>query len=144
MHGGRAALAAVALLLVTACGAKSRQVSSDTTRVPPANAQTAENRLALGEQVYKTLCSACHTMDAPPTLAPPMTHVARHYRQAFTNADSAIASIMDFVRKPSAEKSKMPQRAIQRFGLMPALNIPEDRLHAVAEYVWSLPEPAGH
>lgn len=110
----------------------------------PMEFATAADSLAKGKQVYETICFACHTMESPATLAPPMTHVARHMRQAFTDRDSAIAHIVDFIRNPSAERSKMPARVRERYGLMAPLQLPEDQLRAVAAYVWSLPDPAPH
>lgn len=107
--------------------------------------ETPEELLRRGEQVFQTVCSACHSMDAPYKAAPPMTHVAKHYRDEFTNGDSAIAHIVSFLQNPSPERSKMPPRAIERFGLMPSQgHLSEDQLRAVATYVWSLPNPAPH
>jgi cytochrome c len=131
-------------LLLAACGAPG-------THGGPAQAEPAAARaddaapaaqLALGEQVFDRLCSACHTMEAPPGAAPPMTHVARHYREAFADRNEGVEHMAAFIRAPSTERSVLPARARERWGLMPPLILPEAELRAVAEYVWQLPAPA--
>jgi mono/diheme cytochrome c family protein len=148
MHGKTMVLLAT-LLIITGTGVakafhdagpgEARIATELRSRIP-----AADDPLALGKQVYETLCIACHTMESPATLAPPMTHVARHIRQAFTDADSAVAHIVEFVRRPSEERSKMPARVRERYGLMAPLDLPEAQLRAVAAYIWSLPDPAPH
>ena len=101
--------------------------------VPPA--------LQEGERIYREICTVCHTMDPPPNLAPPMSHVARHLRQAFEEEEAAVAHIVSFVPKPDAERSILPEMAQERFGLMPALPLPQSSLEAVARYVWFLGSP---
>jgi cytochrome c len=103
--------------------------------------QSSEAQLALGEQLFQRVCSACHSLEAPPRAAPPMTHVARHYRQAFADPADGMAHIVEFVRAPSADRSVLPAHARERWGLMPPLSLPDAELEAVARYVWQLPEP---
>ena len=105
----------------------------------------SETELAEGKRLYETVCVSCHTMDPPPKLAPPMSHVARRYRMSFASEADAVAHIVAYVRKPEAARSKMPPMAIERFGLMPALPLAEPQLRAVARYIWSLDGAhAGH
>jgi cytochrome c5 len=101
--------------------------------VPPA--------LQEGERIYREICAVCHTMDPPPNLAPPMSHVARHLRQAFQEEDAAVAHIVSFVPEPDAERSILPEMARERFGLMPALPLPQSSLEAVGRYLWFLATP---
>jgi cytochrome c len=115
----------------------------DGAHVHGASAALAAYDLALGEATYRAVCSACHTIDAPPSAAPPMSHVARHYRDAIPDTDAAVARIAAFVRDPAAERSVLPAHAVERWGLMPPLDLPEEQLRAVAAYVLSLPEDAG-
>lgn len=146
MYGRATALVAIALW-VGACGGGASQtarVAAPSASEMQVSLEAVESQLDLGKRTFETMCIACHTMDSPPTLAPPMTHVARHYRRAFEDEAEAIEHIVNFIRNPSHEASKMPERARERFGLMPALHLPEDQLRAVAAYVWSLPEPAPH
>jgi cytochrome c len=129
-------------LLLAACGGAGAH-GGPAVAEPAARADDAAPaaQLALGEQVFDRLCSACHTMDAPPGAAPPMTHVARHYREAFADRNEGVEHMTAFIRAPSAERSVLPARARERWGLMPPLILPEAELRAVAEYVWQLPAP---
>lgn len=119
------------LTLVTALAAPVALAAQDA---PP----SPETVLAEGKRLYETVCVSCHTMDPPPKLAPPMTHVARHYRQAFTSEEEAVAAMVAYLRKPDAARSKMPKMAHERFGLMPAVPLSEPQLRAVSRYVWTL------
>jgi cytochrome c len=138
---------AASLVALVAC---ARSMPGGTGSPEPAQAaaphhaqQSAEAQLALGEQLFQRVCSACHSLEGPPQMAPPMTHVARHYRQAFGDRERGTAHMVAFVREPSAERSVLPAHARERWGLMPPLPLPEAELRAVAEYVWQLPEPGG-
>jgi cytochrome c len=111
------------------------------TTAPRYAQESAEAQLALGEQVFQRVCSACHSLEAPPRAAPPMTHVARHYRQAFADPADGVTRMVEFLRAPSAEESVLPAHARERWGLMPPQPLPEAELAAVARYVWQLPEP---
>jgi len=131
------------LLLLAGSGTAAAQGRAAPAPRPGA-AEPSAALLAEGKQVYESVCTGCHSMESPATLAPPMTHVAKHYRQAFSERDSAVAHIITFVRNPAAERSKMPAHVQERFGLMPALPLPDEQLRAVATYIWSLPDPAAH
>ena len=104
----------------------------------PAAQRDVPEELAEGARLFDYICSQCHTVDPPPNLAPPMTHVARHLRQRFSTEDEAVAFILSFVPAPTAEASVMPAMAVERFGLMPPLPLPPELLTEVARYVWFL------
>lgn len=91
-----------------------------------------------GERIYKETCALCHTMDPPPNLAPPMSHVARHLRESFADEAAAVAHVVDYLPAPAAERSILPEMARERFGLMPAQTLPRNLLEAVGRYVWFL------
>lgn len=91
-----------------------------------------------GELTFRVVCAACHTIDPPIAKAPPMSHIARRYRQAFATEAEGIEAIVQWVSKPDTARSQMPPHAIQRFGLMPAFPLPEAQLREVAKYVWDL------
>lgn len=92
-----------------------------------------------GKRIFETLCVACHTMESPARLAPPMKHIVSHYRDAF-KADSAgaIAHIAAYLLEPAAERSKLPKEAIDTYGVMPAQALTKPQAAAVAQYVWRL------
>lgn len=107
-----------------------------------ASPMQAQDATPNGELTYRVVCAACHTLNPPYEKAPPMTHIARHYRQAFATEAEGVEAIVQWVTKPEVARSKMPAHAIERFGLMPAFPLPEAQLRDVAKYVWSLGAPA--
>jgi mono/diheme cytochrome c family protein len=120
--------ALAALGALAACAAAAPAQTRDS--VPP------------GELTFRVVCAACHTLNPPYDKAPPMTHIARHYRQAFATEAEGVEAIVQWVIKPEVARSKMPAHAIERFGLMPAFPLPEAQLREVAKYVWALGAPA--
>lgn len=91
-----------------------------------------------GKATFETVCSTCHTMDAPPTKAPPMTHVARRYRMIFPSEAEGVAAITAWIAHPDTARSRMPAMAVARFGVMAPLPLPEAQRREVARYVWRL------
>ena len=91
-----------------------------------------------GEQVVEYVCSQCHSMEPPPLTAPPLSHLARHLRQSFTSVDDAVSHVVSFAPAPEAERSILPARAQERFGLMPPQPLPAPMLEAAARYIWTL------
>jgi mono/diheme cytochrome c family protein len=91
-----------------------------------------------GERIFKEICSVCHTMDPPPNLAPPMSHVARHLRQEFDTEDAAVAHVVEYLPAPARERSILPDMPHERFGLMAPQPLPAELLEAVGRYVWFL------
>jgi cytochrome c len=137
--------AALAALFVGGCSAGAADRLN--TRMEPSPSSVAqpaavEARLALGREVFDRACAACHTVEPPPRLAPPMSHVAAHYRQAFADPEAGVAHIAGFVQSPTRETTRLPARATERWGLMPPVVLPEAEREAVALYVWHLAETA--
>ncbi|MCC6769764.1 MAG: cytochrome c [Gemmatimonadaceae bacterium] len=98
--------------------------------------------IARGREIVTTLCAACHVEASPHKLAPPLSHVSNRYRMQLVHRDSALARITAWIKEPARDRSLMPAQAIERFGLMAPLPIPEEQRRAAAAYVWSLSEGA--
>lgn len=127
------------VLLCAASILAGRSVTPDhLTRFPQ------DTILARGQKVFATVCHACHTVDPPPTLAPPMSHVARHYRQAEPAPAAAVQRIAAWVAEPTDARSLLPPQARTRWGLMPPLLLPAEERVAVGHYVLSLADSAAH
>lgn len=102
--------------------------------------EPTDSVLLEGKQTFDQVCSACHTLEPPPNLAPPMRMVSMHLRQAFPGEEEAVAHVLAYLPAPDTAKAVMPAHAIERFGLMPAQPLPPEMLEKVARYVWSLSE----
>jgi cytochrome c len=98
--------------------------------------------LAKGRAIVGTICAACHTEQPPPKTAPPLSHVARRYRMMTSDSAAALARITAWIAAPAKDRSLMPSMAIDRFGLMAPLPLPEDQRRAAAAYVLSLADSA--
>ena len=95
-----------------------------------------------GESIYRSSCMVCHSLAPPPKAAPPVKGLARHYREAFKSKREAVDRMVAFMKKPDASKAVCQEEAIRRFGLMPAMSLPESDLRAVSEWVWDQYDPA--
>lgn len=94
-----------------------------------------------GEQLYKRYCKRCHSMEPPPKFGPPVKGIAMHYREAFLEKEPAVKHMVAFMQKPDAAISKCRPEAVERFGLMPAMNLPEEKLRIVSDWFWEQYDP---
>ena len=125
-------------LVVGACGG---QESAESETLEPSELAAvsdveADSEHARGEAVFNSVCVACHTLEPPPNLAPPMMAVAGHYRDAFDTREEGVAAIAAWIESPSPEHSQLGAMAIDRFGLMAPLVLPDSLRFAVAGWVW--------
>lgn len=96
-----------------------------------------------GKTTFETICAACHSVNPPAKLAPPMSHVSRYYKRTMTNEAEFVEAVVRWVREPDRARSKMPPHVFDNFAIMPAFPLPEPQLREVAKYIWTLavPEP---
>lgn len=94
--------------------------------------------VAQGEEVFRSLCSECHSLNPPPKLAPPMSLIAAAVRQATEDRRAFTDHVVGYVQAPSEDRSLMPAEAIRNFGLMPAQTVGRERLLSAAAYMWTL------
>ena len=90
-----------------------------------------------GLTLMKTNCFSCHSPNAnfENRLAPPMIAIKKHYITEGVSKKQFIKDFSEFIKKPSAEKSKMPG-AVNRFGLMPVMAFTDKQLKTIAEYIY--------
>ncbi|NTU53657.1 MAG: cytochrome c [Chlorobiaceae bacterium] len=94
-----------------------------------------------GAIVFERNCSVCHSVNPPPKSAPPIIPLANRYHQRFQMKEQGVAFMIAYLKKPDKQKS-IDQQAVARFGLMPAIQLPDTELRAVAEWFWNQSNPA--
>jgi|GEM_PF-1298841 len=87
-----------------------------------------------GKKSYQ-VCTACHNPELDPPLAPPMFGVQRRYGMMYPDKQEFIQSVVSFVRHPAMDKAIM-RRAVQKKGLMPAMDLPQEQLTDIATYIY--------
>ena len=145
-------MSTVVLLSVTGEGTLRQPLAAETaiTWKMPSTARatsaivvaTDTALLARGKAIVGTIYSACHTEQPPPKTAPPLSHVARRYRIMAGDSAAALARLTAWIAAPAKDRSLMPAMAIDRFGLMAPLPLPEEQRLAAAAYVLSLADSA--
>ncbi len=98
---------------------------------------------AEGMNLAAKYCEACHARGGGSIrVAPPLHAIRNHYLEAFPEEGDFIYAMVDFVRHPTREKSVMPG-AVEKFGLMSALSYSEDKIEAIAKYLYHVDESDG-
>jgi cytochrome c2 len=82
-----------------------------------------------GLKLMSHYCLTCHNPEIDgghdSRLGPPIFKVREHYYKEGISEEKFISSILNFVKNPSEDKTKM-RGAIRNFGLMPQLAIPQE------------------
>lgn len=94
-----------------------------------------------GKTIYTANCSVCHSMQPPAKTAPPISGLASRYRTVYGNKADAVKAMVSFMKKPDATKSVLGQQAVNRFGLMPAMTLPDRQLEVVSGWLWDQYDP---
>ena len=101
-------------------------------------AEKGQDLFNKGKAVYEQNCAVCHSYGPPPKTAPPIVGISGHYHEAFTDRAKAIAHMVDFMKKPSKDKSVLLPIGLERWGLMIPMNLPDEELYAVSYWVWEV------
>jgi len=96
-----------------------------------------------GEELIKTKCATCHTLDIPkaemmPSFkAPPMDAVMFHMKDVISDESEMKAFILDYVYNPDASKSVCESHKVQKFGVMPSLKgkVSQKDLESISAYM---------
>jgi len=126
------------LALLAACQPSTQQEKNSTESAPQMLTVNAPEALEHpGHLVVQQNCIACHSAAGGENnrVAPPFFAIQKHYRTDGISQEAFVASMVDFLRDPTMEKSKMPG-AIRKFGVMPYVPLEEQQLQDVAEYLY--------
>jgi cytochrome c551/c552 len=90
-----------------------------------------------GKKLMENNCYVCHnpTASEGDRIGPPMIAIKKHYKDKNTTKEDFVNEIIEWVREPSVEKSKMPG-AVRRFNLMPYQSFPEEDVRKIANYIY--------
>ena len=99
----------------------------------------ASDEHKIGEQLYKSNCAFCHGisdgMNMSKRIAPPIIAVRMHYISSYTDKDSFVMAVADWVEKPDADNSLM-RGALRRFNIMPPISISRANAEKIAAYIY--------
>ncbi len=108
----------------------------------------SEDELKTGEQLYKTNCAVCHggsgDYKSTKRVAPPIAAVRMHYINTYSDKDSFIQAITEWVEKPE-ESNTLMKGAIRKFNIMPQLAVPTEDSEKIAAYIFegNIEKPKG-
>lgn len=134
---------------MAACGGQTSLDRAPAATPDSASSATAESALdaiaaalnanlpqnATASELVTSVCAVCHPLQPPPTLAPPLNMVVRHYMEVFADTRRAEEAIAEWLVAPDPERSGLPEHAIERFGIMPPILLAQDQREAVAKYL---------
>jgi len=101
-----------------------------------------------GMQLYVKHCISCHGtengMDMSKRVAPPVFAVKMHYIGTFSDKDSFVMAIADWLETRDVDNSMM-RGAVRRFGVMPEVKVTRDDAEKIAAYIYEgdLENPLG-
>ena len=115
-------------------------VSEDNTQAF-AEKEAAEAALKEAEAIYQKSCQSCHSMSPPAKSAPSIIALAGQYRARYSKKAGAVADMVSFMKAPAVGKSILGSGTFERFGLMPAVSLPDEELEKVAGWLWDQYDP---
>lgn len=117
------------------------EVVTETNTEATAEKAAAEAALKEGEDLYMKNCQSCHALAPPAKSAPPIIALAAQYRSMYGKKKNAVADMVSFMKEPAVGKSILGSKTFERFGLMPALSMPDEELEKVAGWLWDQYDP---
>ncbi len=119
----------------------SNETVSEENSAEIAKKEAAEAALKEGEAIYQKNCQSCHTMSPPAKSAPSIIALAGQYRARYSKKAGAVADMVAFMKEPAVGKSILGSKTFERFGLMPAMSLPDEELEKVAGWLWDQYDP---
>ena len=86
-----------------------------------------------GKLLYQG-CGTCHEQALSPPKAPPMWEIKRLYERQAKDDATLVKNIVSFTKEPSLETA-IHDVGVERYGLMPAMPLPDDMLNKIATYI---------
>ena len=120
---------------LTACKDSPKTTIQDSKNISKTHVLT--NQSLIGRELLEKECYPCHNPKTPhqELIAPPMIAIKKHYLKATASRDEFVKEIMNWVKGPNKENSKMPG-ALNKFGIMPYQTFPDQTISQIAEYLY--------
>ena len=116
------------------------EVSEDNTEAI-AKKEAAEADRKEAQAIYQKSCQSCHSMSPPAKSAPSIIALAGQYRARYSKKAGAVADMVSFMKAPAIGKSILGSGTFERFGLMPAISLPDEEMEKVAGWLWDQYDP---
>ena len=93
-----------------------------------------------GFQLLQSSCFTCHSphADSKSLAAPSMAMIKSHYLEKYKTRELFVEAVTEQVKNPSDDKTLIPG-AVEKFGIMPKLSLPEQDLQQAAQYLFYQP-----
>ncbi|MCP4457388.1 MAG: cytochrome c [Cytophagales bacterium] len=132
-------------IVLSSCGNIETKAQVDMSYLNLANAEEVLDAQDKGYELLKSTCYACHNPAAgshDEMLAPPLAGIKMRYKRGYENREEFVAAMSKHVSNPS-EESALMKGPIKRFGLMPNLNLMDEDVRLIVEYIYDndLDEP---
>jgi mono/diheme cytochrome c family protein len=88
-----------------------------------------------GQALFEKYCIACHQIQGPPKIAPPVFGVINHVKGVYPEREAFVKRIVEWVENPNPNDVLMPG-AVKRFGVMPKLGYPKEDVRKIAEFLY--------
>lgn len=135
----KALIIIVLSLLLIAVFARCSKIPPKPESIVATSVANVKPKESVGLEILKRHCYACHNPEASShdaLLAPPMEAVKFRYKRQYANQEKFVQAMISFVQSPSNEKALM-FGAVSKFGVMPALAIPDSTLKTLSDYIYT-------
>ena len=99
-----------------------------------------------GKKVFLKSCVVCHNDKIPPEIpddekAPPMVSVVLHLKdfmkkETVNTKERFINFVIEYAKNPNKSSAYCDEQSIKKYGLMPKINLKDEELKAVANYIY--------
>ena len=125
------------IIFLSGCNSNNSNSEKRSQQNEPNEPRISENELKRGFQLLNTTCFSCHATkeNLKERVAPPMRSIARHYLSENVSLDQFATDLANFLQDPS-EKNARLTHAVDRFGIMPKLQLDSTSIHNMASYIY--------
>lgn len=116
----------ISIISLVGCGRSPQPSRSTVSNTPPVSPPS-------GEKLWERNCISCH--GAGSLSAPRLAEISSVYEATKLPEAEFVQSMTGFIKNPSRASAKMPE-AIEKYGMMPKLSIPEKDYATIAKYVY--------